>query len=178
MKDFYSSLELGELGQEVAEALMTMQGINFIKTKHTKYIEMGLDFESDYYIKDEKTFIEVKCLAGEDAHGSRYPTFCIEKFKNKKLEETKTAPKYPGWIRTCQAGQKLKIYIFNRRDKAVYVYDGNKMYDAIMNYNERLSTANDGNIHDSGFLVKMPWSCEEAGFIGKYTLTKFRGTLI
>ena len=173
--DFFYSLEIGELGQEVSEALMTKQGFNFIRTEHTKYAEMELDFESDYYIKDEKTFIEVKCLAGGTNYGSKHNTFCIEKYKNKNLEDTETNPKYPGWIRTCQAGQKLKIYIFNRREKAVYIYDGNKMYDLVMNYNGRLSKANDGNKDDSGFLVLIPWRCEEAGFICKYTLTKFRG---
>lgn len=174
-KNFKTSLKLGDLGQEIVEALMKKQGLNFRRTEHTEYTEKGLNFEADYYLKDEKTFVEVKYLSGEDRYGVRYDTLCIEKFKNKDLSETKTAPIYPGWIKTCKAGKKLKLYIFNKRDMAVYIYDANKMYDAIMNYDERLSTANDGNIHNSGFIVKFPWRCEEAGFLTMCKLTRFRG---
>lgn len=175
--DFNSSVKIGDEGQEVIEKLMTMQGLNFIRTKDTKYTEMGLDFESDYYIKGENRFIEAKSLEGH------CPTFCIEKYKNKENPywnpkkriymglDNQNDVKYPGWMRTVIAGENIQIYILNRKQKTVYIYNGNKMYDYIQNYPDGgLRYALDSNTHDSGLCAIIEWECKEAGFISKHII--------
>ena len=174
-EDFNSSAKIGNLGQEVAEALMKKQRLNFVRTEHTKYGQMGLDFESDYYIKGENRFIEVKCLKGH------CPTFCIEKYKN--IENPYWNPKkqiymgldnqndikYPGWIRTVLADKDLQIYIVNRRQKMVYIYDANLLYKYVLDFPDGgLRQALDGNKDDSGLCAIIPWECKEAGFISKH----------
>lgn len=178
-KDFYTSLNIGSKSEEVVEVLLTKQNKDWRRTPHTEYARLNLDFESDYYIKNEDYFIEVKSLAGH------YETACIEKYKNKEnpfwnnvkgrymnIDNQKDV-KYPGWMRTILAGQALQVYILNRAHSTIYIFDGKKLYNYVQAYPDGgLTAALDGNKDDSGWLVKFGWMDEKAGFIKKISFKK------
>ena len=177
--NFQTSVEIGDKGEVVIENLMRKQGLNFTRTENFKYAQMGLDFEADYYIKDENRFIEAKSLAGH------CPTFCIEKYKNKENPywnpqkgrymglDNQNDVVYPGWIRTVLAGQNLQIYIENRKEQTVYIYNAESLYKYVLNYPDgALSVARDGNTEDSGWLATVDWCCKEAGFISCHKYNK------
>ena len=80
---------------------------------------------------------------------------------------------YPGWIRTVLAGQNLQIYIENRKEQTVYIYNAESLYKYVLNYPDgALRIANDGNPDNSGLVATVDWRCKEAGFISCHKYNK------
>ena len=181
MSNFQVSNEKGKEGEEVVGALLTIEGRQWIRTPHTEYERLNLDFESDFYLQDIDSFVEVKCLKGG------YDTACIEKYKNKEnpywcnikgrylgLDNQKDV-KYPGWMRTILAGKDLEVYILNKKDSTVYIFDGRKLYNYVQAYQDGgLSVPLDGNIDNSGWLALFGWTDKKVGFMRK---AKIKGGL-
>jgi hypothetical protein len=182
-KTFNTSLVLGDQGEKVVEAYMKQNNIKFRRTLHSEY--EGMSFEADYFL-GPGCFAECKCLGGT-FRGSPVSTLVIEKYKNtinpmyskKKgcfLGMDEDEVKYPGWIRTIQAGKTLTLYFINRYNSYMYIFDGKKLYDHVMDYDDsRLTIARDENKDDSGFIAKVDWESADAGFIKKVKFDARKG---
>jgi uncharacterized cupin superfamily protein len=83
---------------------------------------------------------------------------------------------YPGWIRTIRAGKTLTLYFINRYNNYMYIFNGKKLYDHVMDYDDsRLTIARDGNEVDSGFIAKVDWENADAGFVKKVKFNARKG---
>lgn len=151
-RTFHTDLERGKIGEDLFQAYLdglVEQGtfLRARRTEHTEYV--GMSWETDFKAQlpdGSIIYLEVKTLAGG------YKTFCVEAWADDKMQRR------PGWFRTSEAGQTIHVAFIDMSANKMYIHDGAKLAAHIKNYKGSLRRAGNNCLHDSGWLVLVPWT--------------------
>tara|TARA_R100001463_G_scaffold70451_1_gene124101 strand:+ start:2793 stop:3362 length:570 start_codon:yes stop_codon:yes gene_type:complete len=165
-KNFYTSLKQGDRGERRAEELFDhlkdrKQLLDWAKTPHYIYEHLGLDGENDYIFWNKNrstTGLEVKTLSGASPTGYGYSTMVVEEWKDNR------GTVRAGWWTATEAGHLNYIIFVNEHTNKLYWFKTVILKDYIQSKNLYKTSCRDGNVHNKGQIVKIPWECEEAGW--------------
>ncbi len=166
-KNFHTSLKQGDRGERRAEELFDwLKGrkhlMDWAKTPHYIYEHLGLDGENDYIFWNKNrstTGLEVKTLSGcnqQKTYG--YDTMVVEEWKDNYGKVR------AGWWIATEAGHLNYIIFVNEYTNKLYWFKTSILKDYISSRNLYKTSCNDGNVHNKGQIVKIPWECKEAGW--------------
>lgn len=163
---FKSSLDLGQLAEKEAKALLSHLKFNGEKINKIAWAkDYGIwDYDLIFKSGGKVYNVEVKSLGGMSKNGTLYDTAFVEAFSDD------AATKRPHWFR------KAHIIMFqNRATSTWYIYNAKAFADSIELVNDgHLTRAADGNAVDSGVGPKFFWRPQEERRIpGVYNLAGF-----